>query len=129
MATLFTKIIQGEIPSYKIAEDENYYAFLDIFPLKLGHTLVIPKQEIDYFYDMDDATMAGLHLFAKKIALAIRKVTKCERVCEMVIGFEIPHAHLHLIPADNMADLDFSKKGKASEEDLKAIAEKIRQAL
>jgi len=130
MASIFTKIINGEIPSYKIAEDENYYAFLDIFPLAKGHTLVIPKKEVDYLFDLDDETLAGLNLFAKKIAKAIDKTIDCKRVGVVVLGLEVPHAHVHLIPLNNESDASFSKpKLKLSEEEFKEIAEKISSAI
>ncbi len=127
MASLFTKIIQGEIPSHTIAEDDRYYAFLDIFPLKEGHTLVIPKQEIDYMFDLDDELLAGLHVFSKKIAIAIQKAIPCERIATAVIGLEVPHAHLHLVPIHTMSDINFANpKLKPTSEELAATAEKIR---
>jgi histidine triad (HIT) family protein len=129
MASIFTKIVQGEIPSYKIAEDENYYAFLDIFPLAKGHTLVIPKKEVDYLFDLDDETLAGLNLFAKRVAKAIDKTIDCKRVGVVVLGLEVPHAHIHLIPLNNESDASFSKpKLKLSEQEFKDIAEKISAA-
>ncbi|MBI9055276.1 MAG: HIT family protein [Bacteroidales bacterium] len=130
MASIFTKIINGEIPSYKIAEDENYYAFLDIFPLAKGHTLVIPKKEVDYLFDLDDDILAGMNLFAKKIARAIDKTIECKRVGVVVLGLEVPHAHIHLIPLNNESDASFSKpKLKFSEEEFKEIAKKISSAI
>jgi histidine triad (HIT) family protein len=129
MASIFTKIVQGEIPSYKIAEDESYYAFLDIFPLAKGHTLVIPKKEVDYVFDLDDETLAGLNLFAKRVAKAIDKTIDCKRVGVVVLGLEVPHAHIHLIPLNNESDASFSKpKLKLSEQEFKDIAEKISAA-
>jgi histidine triad (HIT) family protein len=129
MASIFSKIVKGEIPSYKIAEDENYYAFLDIFPLAKGHTLVIPKKEVDYIFDLDDETLAGLNVFAKRVAKAIDKTIDCKRVGVVVLGLEVPHAHIHLIPLQSEADACFSKpKLKLSEEEFKAIAEKISSA-
>lgn len=126
MATIFTKIINGEIPSYKIAEDENFYAFLDIAPLSKGHTLVIPKQEIDYFFDLDDDTTQGIALFAKKVAKAIKKTVDCKRVGVAVLGLEVPHAHIHLIPMQSEADVSFTKpKLQLSKEEMIEIAEKI----
>lgn len=110
MATLFTKIINGEIPCYKIAEDENFIAFLDISPLAKGHTLVVPKIENDYIFDLDDNLLSGLLLFAKPIAKAIDKTMNCKRVGLAVIGLEVPHTHLHLIPINNISDLNFSNK-------------------
>ncbi len=130
MATIFTKIIKGEIPCYKIAEDDNYFAFLDINPLTRGHTLVIPKMEIDYLFDLDDNIIAGLHVFAKKIARAIDQVMDCQRVGVAVLGLEVPHAHVHLIPINNLYDIEFSRpKLKLAEEEFEEIAEKIRSAL
>lgn len=130
MASIFTKIVNGEIPSYKIAEDENYYAFLDIFPLAKGHTLVIPKKEVDYLFDLDDETLAGLNIFAKRVAKAIDKTIDCKRVGVVVLGLEVPHAHIHLIPLQSESDASFSKpKLKLSEEEFKEITEKIKSAL
>ena len=109
MPTLFSRIIQGEIPCYKIAEDEKYYAFLDIHPLTKGHTLVVPKQETDYILDLDNETLAGLMLFAKKIAIKIKQQVACKRVAIVVLGMEVPHAHIHLIPINSEGDVDFHK--------------------
>ncbi|MBE5032965.1 HIT family protein [Gallalistipes aquisgranensis] len=109
MPTLFSRIIQGEIPCYKIAEDEKYYAFLDIHPLTKGHTLVVPKQETDYIFDLDNETLAGLMLFAKKIAIKIKQQVACKRVAIVVLGMEVPHAHIHLIPINSEGDVDFHK--------------------
>jgi len=128
MPTLFTKIINGEIPCYKIAEDERYFAFLDINPLKAGHTLVIPKQEIDYFFDLDDDLLSGLILFSKKIAAAIESVIPCNRIAVAVVGLEIPHVHVHLIPMDTMEDVNFrNPKLKLTPEEFKEITEKIKE--
>lgn len=110
MSTLFTKIINGEIPSYKVAEDENYYAFLDINPLAKGHTLVVPKLEKDYIFDLDDKTYSGLFLFVKKVALAIKKAIPCQKVGIAVIGLDVNHVHVHLVPMNESGDLDFSRK-------------------
>jgi len=130
MATIFSKIVKGEIPSYKIAEDDKYYAFLDINPLAKGHTLVIPKQETDYLFDLDDELLAGLTVFAKKIAKAIDKAVDCKRVGVAVLGLEVPHAHIHLIPLKSEADISFSNpKLKFSNEEFEAIAESIRKEL
>ena len=130
MTTIFTKIVQGEIPSFKIAEDEHFYAFLDINPLAKGHTLVIPKLEIDYIFSIDDALYQGLFLFAKKIAVAIKKVIPCEKVGIAVIGLEISHAHIHLVPLNSMDDINFNRpKLKLSPEELKLIAGKIKKEL
>lgn len=109
MATIFTKIIKGEIPCYKVAEDENFFAFLDINPLHEGHTLVVPKQETDYIFDLDDRTLSGLILFSKKIASAIEKVVSCKRIGVAIVGLEVPHAHIHLVPMDTMDDINFKK--------------------
>ncbi|MBN2742464.1 MAG: HIT family protein [Marinilabiliaceae bacterium] len=128
MATIFSKIVKGEIPSYKIAEDERYYAFLDINPLGEGHTLVIPKQEIDYLFDLDDDLLAGMMVFAKKVAVALKKAIPCERVGVAVLGMEVPHAHIHLLPLQHEKDLNFSNpKKKYSSEEFQAIAQKITQ--
>lgn len=126
MASIFSKIIQGEIPSYKVAEDEHFYAFLDIFPIMKGHTLVIPKVEVDYIFDLDDEVLAGLHLFSKKIAKAIKMAYPCERISTIVAGFEVPHAHIHLIPSNTMEDLDFKDKLKFSEAEFREILGNIQ---
>ncbi|OFY64504.1 MAG: HIT family hydrolase [Bacteroidetes bacterium RBG_13_43_22] len=126
MATIFTKIIRGEIPCYKIAEDDRYFAFLDINPLKAGHTLVVPKQETDYIFDLDDDQLAGLALFSKGIAKAIESVIPCKRIAVAVVGLEVPHVHVHLIPMDEMNDINFKNpKLKFTPEEFKEIAEKI----
>jgi histidine triad (HIT) family protein len=128
MATIFTKIINGEIPSYKIAEDDRYFAFLDINPLKAGHTLVVPKQETDYVFDLDDEKLAGLILFSKKIAAAIKTAFPCNRIGIAVLGLDVPHVHVHLVPMDSMEDINFKKpKLKFTPEEFKAIAEKIKK--
>ncbi len=130
MASIFTKIINGEIPSYKIAENEHFYAFLDVFPLVKGHTLVVPKKEVDYLFDLDDETLGGLHIFAKKIAKAIEKAVPCKRIGTTVIGLEVPHAHLHLIPINGIADMNFEKpKLKLSEDEFKEVLAKIKENL
>jgi histidine triad (HIT) family protein len=130
MASIFTRIINGEIPCHKICEDENYLAFLDINPLVKGHTLVIPKKEIDYLFDLDDELLSGMTVFAKKVARAIDKVMDCKRVGVVVLGLEVPHAHIHLIPINSLHDTEFSRpKLKLSTDELKVIAEKIRNAL
>jgi histidine triad (HIT) family protein len=110
MPTIFTKIVNGEIPCYKIAEDDKFFAFLDISPLKKGHTLVIPKAEIDYIFDIDDQLLSEMVVFAKKIATAIKKAYNCPKVGMNVVGLEVPHAHIHLIPLDELGDSDFSNK-------------------
>ena len=128
--TLFSKIIAGQIPSYKIAENEKFFAFLDIFPLTDGHVLVIPKIEIDKFFDVPDEYLAEMLLFAKPIAKAIEKSFKCNRCGMAVVGLEVPHAHLHLVPINNIDDLNFTRgKVKRSPEQLKAAQEKIMQAI
>lgn len=127
MATIFTKIAQGEIPSYKVAEDENFYAFLDINPLTKGHTLVIPKREEDYFFDLSDEELAGMIKFAKRIAQKQKEVFGCKKVATIVLGLEVPHAHIHLIPMNNEADVDFRKpKLQLTPEEFAQIAESIR---
>ncbi len=126
MESIFTKIIKGEIPSYKIAETADFYAFLDINPIAEAHTLVVPKLQIDYIFEMEDKLLAEMHVFAKKIALAIEENVKCDRVGIAVIGLEVPHAHIHLIPLNTIYDIDFSKpKLKFTEQEFKKIAEKI----
>jgi len=126
MATIFSKIVKGEIPSYRIAEDERFYAFLDINPLAEGHTLVIPKKEVDYLFDIDDDTLAGLILFSKRVAKAIEKVIPCKRIGVAVLGLEVPHAHIHLVPLNKESDINFfSPKLKLTPERFKKIAEKI----
>lgn len=130
MSSIFSKIIAGEIPSYKIAEDENYFAFLDIFPLAKGHTLVIPKKETDYIFDLENETLSGLILFSKKIARAIDKTIPCKRVGVGVIGLEVPHAHIHLVPLQNVHDIDFSRpKLKLDKAEFEEIALKISAAI
>ncbi len=109
MSSIFTRIINGDIPCHKVAEDDNYLAFLDINPLKKGHTLAIPKKEVDYIFDLDDETYSGLMQFAKKVSLAIEKVVTCERIGVAVIGLEVPHAHVHLVPIDGIGDINFAK--------------------
>jgi histidine triad (HIT) family protein len=130
MATIFTKIINKEIPCYKIAEDEDYFAFLDINPLAMGHTLVVPKTETDYIFDLDDTAHAGLWNFAKKISGAIEKAVPCKRIGIAVIGLEVPHAHIHLIPINKVSDMNFSMpKLQFSKEEFASIAEKIRSKI
>ena len=129
MATIFSKILSGEIPSCKIAENDKYYAFLDVFPCALGHTLVIPKNEVDYIFDMDESDYLGLMAFAKSIEPAIKKAIPCKKVGVAVIGLEVPHAHVHLIPMNQISDMDFTKKLKPTSEELFEIAEKIKSYL
>ncbi len=127
MATIFTKIINGEIPCYKIAEDDRYFAFLDINPLKTGHTLVVPKQETDYIFELDDDQLAGLMIFSKKVAAAIESVIPCKRIAVAIVGLEVPHVHVHLIPMDTMNDVNFrNPKLKFTPEEFKEISQKIR---
>ena len=126
MATIFTRIIKGEIPCYKIAEDDNYFAFLDINPLKAGHTLVVPKQETDYLFDLEDDKLAGMIIFSKKVAEAIKSAIPCNRIGVAILGLEVPHAHIHLVPMDSMEDVNFKNpKLKFSPEEFKDIAAKI----
>ncbi|WP_417013541.1 HIT family protein [Alistipes sp.] len=128
MASIFSRIIAGEIPSYKVDEDANYYAFLDINPLTEGHTLVVPKQEVDYLFDLDDRTLAGMMLFAKRVARKIERQIECKRVAVVVLGLEVPHAHIHLIPIRSEADVDFRReKLSLSPEALQAIADKLNR--
>jgi histidine triad (HIT) family protein len=128
MATLFTKIIKGEIPCYKIAEDERYFAFLDINPLMAGHTLVVPKVETDYIFDLPDAELSGLVLFSKKVAMAIEKAIPCVRIGVAIIGLEIPHVHIHLVPMNQMADINFKNpKLSFTPEEFTKIAKRISE--
>lgn len=128
MASIFSKIVNGEIPAYKVAEDENYLAFLDIFPVAKGHTLVIPKKEVDYIFDLDDDLYVGLQAFAKKVAVGLKKAIPCQKVGVLVLGLEVPHAHIHLIPMQTEADiLNFSKKLKLTPEEFQSIKELIAQ--
>ena len=130
MASLFTKIVNGEIPAWKVAEDENYLAFLDIFPVAKGHTLVIPKKEVDYIFDLDEETYTGLHQFAKKVAIGLQKAIPCKKVGEMVLGLEVPHAHIHLVPMQSEADLlNFSKKLTFSKEEMAEITASIAKEI
>jgi histidine triad (HIT) family protein len=130
MASIFTKIINREIPGHIVAEDDKYIAFLDINPLVIGHALVVPKQEVDYIFDLDDATLAGLYVFAKKVAHGIKKVVPCKRVGIAVIGLEVPHAHVHLVPMNTMGDINFTRpKLNPAKEEIAEVAEKIRKAI
>ncbi len=127
MASIFSRIVNGDIPCYKIAEDDRFLAFLDINPLAKGHTLVIPKREIDYLFDIPEEELAAMMVFARKIALAIGKVIPCKRVGVAVIGLEVPHAHIHLVPINDIYDIDFKRpKLKFSQEEFLAVAESIR---
>lgn len=125
MASLFTKIINGEIPCHKILEDDRYLAFLDIRPINPGHALVVPKQEVDYLFDLDDESLQGAFVFAKKVAAKIEKVVSCKRIGLMVAGLEVPHAHIHLVPINAVSDLSFSNAKEATPEALAEIAAKI----
>ena len=126
MATIFTRIVRGEIPSYKVAEDERFFAFLDINPLTKGHTLVVPKQETDYLFDLDDRTLADMIVFAKRIARKLKEKIECKKVAVVVLGLEVPHAHIHLIPIQDEKDVDFHKeKLKLYPEEFRAIADTI----
>lgn len=123
---IFSKIAAGEIPSYKCAESEQFYAFLDINPLVKGHTLVIPRREVDYIFDMEDDEIAEFQVFAKRVAVALKKAFPCRKVAQVVLGLEVPHAHIHLIPMQSEADVDFRKEHlKLEPEEMKAIAERI----
>jgi len=127
VATLFTKIVKGEIPCYKVAETESFFAFLDISPLTKGHTLVIPKVETDYIFDMNDKLFADLHVFSKKVAIAIEKVITCQRIGVAVIGLEVPHVHIHLVPINNVDDINFSRpKLKILPDEMREIASAIQ---
>ena len=128
MPSLFSKIVKGEIPCHKVMEDANYLAFLDIRPINPGHTLVIPKKEIDYIFDLDDQVLSGLLIFARKVAHKIRKSVDCQRVGIMVAGLEVPHAHVHLVPITSVGDLNFAKAKPAAADELAKLAEKIRLA-
>ncbi len=130
MPTLFTRIVKGELPCHKILEDEKYFAFLEIRPLKPGHALVIPKATIDYFFDLDNAQMSGLLVFSKKVAAAIKKTVTCEKIAVVVYGLQVRHAHIHLIPVDGTpGELDFRNQKDASVEALALMAEKIKARL
>jgi len=127
MVSVFTRIINREIPAHIVAENDKCIAFLDIYPVKEGHTLVVPKKEIDYIFDIDDELLADLIVFSKKVAVAIKRAIPCKRVGVAVVGLEVPHAHIHLIPLDNIHDIDFSRRMKVSEEELAKTADKIKQ--
>lgn len=126
MASIFTRIIQGEIPSYKVAESRDFFAFLDIRPIAFGHTLVVPKNEVDYIFDMDDDTLSGLFSFAKKVSILLKEEVDCARIGVSVIGLEVPHAHVHLIPIHSLEDMDFTKERyKFNEAAYLALAQKL----
>jgi histidine triad (HIT) family protein len=127
MATIFSRIVAGEIPSYKVAENDRFYAFLDIAPLAKGHTLVIPKREVDYFYDLEDEELAEMIVFAKQIAKKIQATTQCKKVATVVLGLEVPHAHIHLVPMNTEKDVDFSaKKLELTSEEFIEIAKSLQ---
>jgi len=127
MPSIFTKIVQGEIPSYQVAETEDFLAFLDIQPIARGHTLAIPKQEVDYLFDLPDDLYIGLHVFARKVAAAIERTVPCKRIGTAVIGLEVPHTHIHLVPINHISDLSFEKpKLSFSHEELEQLAQEIR---
>lgn len=130
MPTIFSKIINREIPGHIVAENERFIAFLDIMPLVVGHTLVVPKKEVDYIFDIDDEELKAINVFAKKVAAGVRKAVPCKRIGVAVIGLEVPHAHIHLVPMNSADDLNFTRpKLKPSQEELTAVADKIRKAL
>ena len=126
MSSIFTRIVKGDIPCYKILDDERYLAFLDVRPINPGHTLVIPKKEIDYIFDLEDELLSGMMIFAKKVARLIQKEVVCKKIGMMVAGLEVPHTHVHLVPIQNVLDLNFAKAKPASQEDLARLAERIR---
>ena len=125
MPSIFTRIVNGEIPCYKIAETKDYFAFLDVRPQQLGHTLVIPKKEIDYIFDMDDKLLKGMMVFAKRVAKAVEKTVPCKRIGIAVVGLEVPHAHIHLMPLNTVSDLGFGKNLTISADEMKALANEI----
>lgn len=128
--TIFSRIIAGEIPCYKVAEDDNYFAFLDISPLAKGHTLVIPKREVDYIFDLTDEEIAGMQVFAKKVAIAIKKAISCVKVGQCVLGLEVPHAHIHLVPMQSETDLRFTNpRVELTKDEFEEIAKSIRENL
>lgn len=130
MASIFTRIINGEIPCYKVAEDDRYYAFLDISPMAKGHTLVVPKVEVDYLFDLDPQVLAGMAIFAQKVAKGIEAAIPCKRVGVAVLGMEVPHAHIHLVPLNKESDLDFRReKLKLSSEEFQEIAKSIAESI
>ena len=130
MASIFSKIVNGEIPAHKVAEDENYLAFLDVFPTAFGHTLVIPKKEVDYLFDLDDELYAGLQMFAKKVAVGLKEAVPCIKIGVMVLGLEVRHAHIHLVPMQSERDLlQFSEKTKFPPEEMEALAKLISEKI
>jgi histidine triad (HIT) family protein len=129
MASIFTKIINREIPGHIVFEDDRFIAFLDVMPLVIGHTLVVPKKEIDYIFDLDDETLAAMNVFAKKVAHAVKKAVPCKRIGVAVIGLEVPHTHVHLIPMNKMNDINFTQpKLKPSQDELASVAKKIKES-
>ena len=128
MATLFTRIIEGEIPSYRVAEDAEFYAFLDINPVQPGHTLVVPRQEVDYVFDIEDDLLGRMMVFSKQVARQIQTVTKCRKVAVLVLGLEGNHAHIHLVPINAEGDIDLKKKLQLSAEEMERIARELREA-
>jgi histidine triad (HIT) family protein len=130
MSTIFSRILQGEIPAYKVAENENFLAFLDVNPLCAGHTLVIPKRETDYIFDIEDSELAALHLFAKKVAIAIKQIVPCKKIGVAVVGLEVPHAHIHLVPMNRIGDLNFAgPRVSLSREEFTDLAARISAAM
>ncbi len=130
MPSIFTKIINREIPGYIVAEDDRFIAFLDVMPLVEGHTLIVPKKEVDYIFDLDETTLGDMMVFAKKVAVALKKVIPCKRIGIAVIGLEVPHTHVHLVPMNSMGDINFTKpKLKLESELMEAIAEKVKAAI
>jgi len=130
MASIFSKIVQGEIPAYKVAEDDYFLAFLDVNPLAKGHTLIIPKKEVDYIFDLDDTLYSGLFVFAKKVAKALEASVSCERIGVAIIGLEVPHAHIHLVPINHVGDINFAApRVKLSPEQYQEIADTIKEKL
>ena len=126
MATIFTRIVEGEIPCYKVAENEEFFAFLDINPVQKGHTLVIPKEEVDYLFDINDEKLGRMMIFAKQVAAQIKAKIECKRVAVVVLGLEVPHAHIHLIPITNESDVDFKHKVELSVDEFKAISNLLK---
>lgn len=127
MTSIFTRIINGELPAHKVYEDDDFFAFLDIRPIRPGHTLIVTKKEIDYYFDLDDKTLCGLSVVSKKIANAIKAAIPCRKIGMAVCGIEVPHVHVHLIPVDKVADMNFANASPSAQEDLSAVAEKIRK--
>ena len=128
MATLFTRIIEGEIPSYRVAEDAEFYAFLDINPVQPGHTLIVPRQEVDYIFDIEDGLLGRMMVFAKQVARQIQTVTKCRKVAVLALGLEVNHAHIHLVPINTEGDIDLKKKLQLPAEEMERIASELREA-